>query len=67
MGDAEIFGAGIGSIRGVVNNTDIKRGRIKVDNGALGRFLIISGFGNGGKIRTGFHFDDTKIVLGIFF
>lgn len=67
MGDAEVFGPGIGSIGGVVNNTDIEGSRIKVDDGILRKFLVINGFTDGGKIGTGFHFDNGDIVLGVFF
>lgn len=67
MGDAEVFGARIGSVGGVIDNADVKQGGVEIDDGALGRFLIIDGFGNSREVRTGFHFDDGKIVLRILF
>jgi len=43
----KIFGLGIGSIRGIVDNTDVERGGIEVDDGVLRSGLIVGGFGNG--------------------
>lgn len=64
-GGAEIFGLGIGGIGGVVDDANVKRGAVEVDNGVAGGLLIIGSFGNGIEVRGGFHFNDSEVVLGV--
>ncbi len=39
---------------------------MEIDDSIFGSGLIVGGLSDGGKIRTGFHFDCGKIVFGIF-
>lgn len=63
---SEVFGFGIRSVGGVVDDTDIKRGGVEINNSVFGGNLIVSRLGNGGKIRAGFHFDNGEVAFGIF-
>jgi len=62
----KVFGLGIGSIGSVIDDTNIHRGGIKIDDGVAGGGLVVGGFGDGTKIGAGFHFDDSEIVFRIF-
>lgn len=55
------------SVGSVVDDTDVERSIVEVDNSGFGDLLIVGGFGDSTKIGTGFHFDNSDIVFGIFF
>ncbi len=66
MTGAEVFGLGIGGIGSVVDDTDVKRGRVEINDGGFGSGLIVGDLADSGEIRAGFHFDDGEVVLRIF-
>lgn len=56
----------VGGIGGVVDDTNVKRGGIEINDSIFGSGLVVGGLSNGGKVRAGFHFDDGEVVFGVF-